>query len=147
MKFIFRSGLIAALLLLLTGCATKLNTYPGKTLSQAESGILTCEPQLRLSHIDGNAHYAISSAGGRWFRECVVSLTPGKRPVTFRYLTGGTVSFSTGYVTHDVNIEKGHIYRIKYKFDGSLWKPWIEQLKGDELKEQRKRVTAELAGK
>ena len=34
--------------------------------------------------------------------------------------------------------------RIKYTFEGSLWKPRIVELKGEELNEQRKRVTAKL---
>ncbi len=143
----FRSGVVYVLFFLLSGCVTTLKTYEGKTLSQAESGILTCEPYLRINAIDGDRSKAISSAGGLWFRDCVVSLAPGKHTVTFRYVTGGTVSFSTNNVTHEVNIEKGKIYRIKYTMEGRRWKPWIEELKGDELEKQRKRVTAELAGK
>ncbi len=147
MKLIFKSTLISVVIILLTGCASTLKTYQGKMLSQDETGILTCDQFLTINAVDGDKSYHIASAGGLWFRDCVVSLAPGKHTVTFRYSTGGTVSFSTGNVTHEVNVEKGKIYRINNYFEGSLWKPRIEELKGDELKEQRKRVTEKLTEK
>ena len=147
MKELFKGTLISLVFILLTGCASTINTYEGKRLPLSESGVLTCEGYLSIKAIDGNTNHHIASGGGLWFRDCAVSLAPGKHTVTFRYITGGTVSFSTGYVTHEVNIEKGNIYRIKYTFEGKTWKPWIAKLKGDELKEQRKRVMEKFAEK
>jgi len=147
MVLLIRSSLMVALLFLLSGCATSIKTYQGKTLSLEESAILTCEPFLSIRGIDGDENQVIASGGGLWFRDCVVSLTPGKHSVRVRYVTGGTVSFSTGFVTLNFNGEKGNIYRIKYDIDGTRWSPRIEKLTGEELATQRKRVKAELAGK
>lgn len=140
----FKISLISIMFVLLAGCASSIKSYSGKTLSLAESGILTCEGYLRINAIDGDTSKVIASGGGLWFRDCVVSLTPGEHTVTFQYSTGGTVSMSTGNVTHKINVEKGNIYRIKYTLEGSKWKPWIEKLKGAELNEQRVRVMSKL---
>jgi len=136
--------LVSFIYFLLTGCASTIQSYSGKTLPLEESGVLTCEEYLKINAIDGDTSKVIASGGGLWFRDCVVSLTPGEHTITFQYITGGTVSFSTGDVTLKVNIEKGNIYRIKYTLDGSRWHPWIEKLKGDELREQRIRVLSKL---
>lgn len=133
--------------ILLTGCASTLKSYPGKMLSMEEAGILTCDHFLTINAIDGNTNYHIASAGGLWFRDCVVSLTPGKHTITFRYSTGGTVNIYTGNVTHMVNVEKGKIYRIKNEFEGPIWKPVIVELTGGELEEQRRRVREKLTEK
>jgi hypothetical protein len=142
----FKLSLVATILVLLSGCGGTLKTYPGGMLSQNESGVLTCEPYLGISAIDGDTSMTAASGGGLWFRDCIISLKPGKHSVTFRYYTGGTVSFSTGYVTREFTVEKGKIYRIKYELEGTRWRPWIEQLKGEELDKQRKRISAELNG-
>jgi len=147
MMSLIRNSLVVALLFLLSGCATSIKTYSGKALSLEESAVLTCEPFLSIRGIDGDESKVIASGGGLWFRDCVVSMTPGKHTVRVRYVTGGTVSFSTGFVTLSFDAEKGHIYRIKYDLDGTRWSPRIERLTGEELKTQRKRVIAELAGK
>jgi len=144
MKLIFKSSLFFIVITLLSGCASTLKSYPGKMLSQAESGVLTCDHNLEVKSIDGNESYRAASAGGLWFRDCAISMTPGKHTVTFRYYSGGTVSISTGYVTHEINVEKGQIYRIKYASEGRKWKPWIEQLKGEELEEQRRRIAVKF---
>ena len=141
----FKTAVILFFAVLLTGCASTLKTYSGKTLSLDESGVLTCDHFLRIHAVDGNPELKISSGGGLWFRDCAVSLTPGPHTVTFQYYTGGTVSFSTGSVTRSFNVEKGNIYRIKNAFEGKLWKPYIEKLQGEELQEQRIRVKEKFA--
>ena len=139
-------GIIVIMLALISACGGTLKTYQGDVLTQAESGILTCKPYLSISAIDGDTNLTAASGGGLWFRDCIISLKPGKHTVTFRYYTGGTVSFSTGYVTREFTVEKGNIYRIKYEMDGTRWQPWIEQLKGEELEKQRKRISSEMNG-
>jgi S1-C subfamily serine protease len=147
MKIIIKTCLISVVFIILSGCTPAvLNTYQGNTLSMAESGILTCEPAIQIHSIDGNTNYRAASAGGLWYRDCIISLAPGKHTVTFQYYFGGTVTFTTSSVTREVNIEKGQIYRIKYTIKDRRWKPWIEKLQGDELAEQRIRVAAKLAG-
>lgn len=147
MKKILGTGVLCSVLLLITACATSIKTYEGNTLSLEESAILTCEPFLSIRGIDGNPELVIASGGGLWFRDCVVSLTPGKHSVRVRYVTGGTVSISTDFIILEHDYEKGKIYRVKYTTKGGLWHPWIEELKGEELATQRQRVINELAEK
>ena len=141
----FKRAIIVIMLALISACGGTLKTYQGDVLAQAESGILTCEPYLSISAIDDDTNLTAASGGGLWFRDCIISLKPGKHTVTFRYYTGGTVSFSTGYVTREFTVEKGNIYRIKYELEGTRWRPWIEQLKGEELDKQRKRISSEMS--
>jgi len=145
MKLLLKSIVVSILAIILTSCASTLKTYSGKVLSLEESGVLTCDHYLRVHAIDGNSKLNIASGGGLWFRDCAVSLKPGDHTVTFQYYTGGTVSVSTGRVTRAFNVEKNNIYRIKYTFEGSLWKPYIAKLEGEELKEQRVRVKEKFA--
>lgn len=144
MKFKIKISLISIAFILFTGCASSIKSYSGKTLPLSESGIITCEGNLRINAIDGDTSKVIASGGGLWFRDCAISLTPGEHSITFQYSSGGTVSMSTGNVTHKINVEKGNIYRIKYTLEGSKWNPWIEKLKDAELNEQRIRVMSKL---
>ena len=139
---IAKSSLISLLLVFVYGCANSfIQTYPGKLLPLSETGTVTCESSIQVVSVDGNSAYRLYSGGGLYYSDCIISLKPGKHTITYKYyFSTSTMITQTRPLTHKINVEKGAIYRIKYKMEGGLWKPWIEKLKGKELEKQLKDV-------
>lgn len=137
---IYIKAILILSMLYLSGCASSLiKAYPEKLLPLSEVGTVTCDSAIQVTAVDGNRDYRLYSGGGLYYQDCIISLKPGLHTITFRYYFSSSVStVQTNEVTHKVNIEKGKIYRIKYEKDRYKWKPWIEELKGDELEKQRK---------
>jgi len=141
--------LLTAACLVLAGCgSTFIKKYPGKLLPISEVGTVTCESAIQVTAIDGDRNYRLYSGGGLYYQDCTISLMPGQHSITYKYyMSSSVMTTQTNEVTHTVNIEKGKLYRIKYTSEGRRWRPWIEELTGEELKKQRENLLLRIKNK
>ena len=122
--------------LLLSGCASSvIKAYPGKQLPLDRVATVTCESAIRVLSVDGNPDYRLYSGGGLYYQDCAISLLPGEHEILFQYyLSSNVMTTYTPAVQHKIKVNAGEIYRIKYRYEGRRWIPWIEKLQGEEYK-------------